>query len=61
MDGDQQRLWWRFNLSKLSVYLLIFVLLGVGYSYPELAPTLVVIVVALVVLGLVLGLRHMRR
>ena len=41
--------------------LLAFVVLGVGYSYPKLAPTLVVGAVAVMVLVVWLGLRQSRR
>ena len=60
MDGDFRT---RFpnKLVKLGVYVLAFVVLGVGYSYPELAPTLVVGSVAVMVLVVWLGLRQSRR
>jgi hypothetical protein len=39
MDGDfQTRV--PNKLAKLGVYVLAFVVLGDGYSYPELVPTL---------------------
>jgi hypothetical protein len=47
--------------SKLAVSALMFVVLGLAYSNPDLAPTLVVGVVALIVLGLWLALRQSRR
>jgi hypothetical protein len=55
------RTWWRFNWAKLAVLALMFVVLGLAYSNPELAPTLVVGVVALIVLRIWLGLRQSRR
>jgi Mg2+/citrate symporter len=60
MDGNfQTRV--PSTLAKLGVRVLAFVLLGVGYSYPELVPTLVVGAVAVMVLVVWLGLRQSRR
>jgi hypothetical protein len=52
---------WPPHWAKFAVSALVFVVLGLAYSNPDLAPTLVVGVVALIVLVLWLGLRQSRR